>query len=349
LQNEQAQSGPQNKTIGERLVFIMKNMEQAEGFKANLQFFAEPGYGAETPPSEENYDGNSGDSEGQAVTPPTNEPVGQTQTQFTPEQYQNAIKGMNQAQQEAAAYRKLGLTPEQIQERNQFYQQASENPQQLIENYVLQNPQMFQTLMQKFGPQMATQMMFNNMQQPQDPYTELGDISDPIEYAKRHDAIHDALREKELEKMFEEKYGSKIKAIEQTFQQQKDAVSHAKINDQINAFIKTHPDSGVTTDAIWQSIQKQGIPLDVLIMKPGLIRDEIANAMGGWDKYEEFIGKINVQKNKEQILNNRQSTAQLTPSGGVPAVTGNQPFQDEAKIKEAGLAMIANIMAAQKG
>lgn len=321
----------------------MKNMEQAEGFKANLQFFAEPGDGAETPPNEENYDGNLGDSEGQAITPPTNEPVGQTQTQFTPEQYQNAIKGMNQAQQEAAAYRKLGLTPEQIQERNQFYQQASENPQQLIENYVLQNPQMFQTLMQKFGPQMATQMMFNNMQQPQDPYVELNDISDPIEYGKKLAQIN----EQQSKKIFEEQYGSKIKAIEQSFQQQKDAANQAKINEQINAFIKTHPDSGVTTDAIWQSIQKQGIPLDVLIMKPGLIRDEIANAMGGWDKYEEFIGKINVQKNKEQILSNRQSTAQLTPQGGIPAITGTEPLQNEKQLQQAAHAMYANMRAAQ--
>jgi len=320
-------------------------MEQAEGFKANLQFFAEPGDEAGTPPNEGNYDGNSGDSGDQATTPSINDTGSQGQTQFTPEQYQNAIKGMNQAQQEAAAYRKLGLTPEQVQERNQFYQQANENPQQLIENYVSQNPQMFQALMQKFGPQMATQMMFGNTQQSQDPYAKLADICDPVEYAKEMAQIN----KQQNEKMFEEQYGSKIKAIEQTFQQQKDTAIQAKINDQINAFVKTYPDSGVTADAIWKSVQKQGIPLNVLEMKPGLIRDEIANAMGGWDKYDEFIGKINVQKNKEQILSNRQSTAQLTPPGGVPTIIGNQPFQDEAKIKEAGLAMIANIMAAQKG
>jgi hypothetical protein len=314
----------------------MENMEQAIG-GLNLQFFAEPGGGAENPPSGNEVSNSYGagtDEGNQAGGPLTNDSGNQSQS-ITTEQYQNAIKGMNQAQQEAAAYRKLGMSPEQIQQYAQFYQQANENPQAIIDNYFNQNPQAFQTLLQQ---RMGLQ------QQPLDPYVELNDVSDPVEYAKKIAQIN----ERQVEKMFEEKYGKKIAAMEQYNQQQQDAISEAKVNAQIKAFVEFYPDSGITADAVWKSIRSQRIPLNVLDAKPGLVRDEIANVMGGWDKYDEFIGKSRVQKHQQEIIDNNKSTAQLSPSGGVNAVTANAGLQGAA-LRDAAQARLAQIVTAANG
>lgn len=328
--------GPQKQKKYGKLVFIMKNMEQEKGRKLNLQFFAEPGEDAGTPPTSDsgNYEGNTGDNGDQAFTPSTNDTGGQGQTQFTPEQYQNAIKGMNQAQQEAAAYRKLGLKPEEIQEQIQLARSIQDNPQQLVESYLQQNPQVFQTLLQQ-------RMGFQ--QQPADPYAVLADITDPTEYGKKLAQIN----EQQSKKIFEEQYGPKIKAIEQTFQQQKEASIQTNVNNQITDFAKAYPDSGITQEAVWKAIKQSNIPINMLEQVPSLVNMAIIDAAGGLQQYNEKIGNSKVQKHQQEIISNARSTAQLSPSGGINAISANAQLEGTA-LRDAAQTRLAQIMAAQK-
>ena len=259
--------------------------------------------------------------------------------------YKNLQGDYTRKMQEVSPWRKTveqfgGMTPEQLRQQVEFaqYVQNPEYTPKVIKDYIQQNPQMFATLVQELGPQLAMQNLFggNFGQKAQDPYAELADISDSVEYARKHDQIREQLKEKE----WEQKYGQRIGSIEQNLKQQRDSAIKSNVDTRLDAYVKNLADAGITKESIWGVINAEKIPMEALQQRPWLVESAVIQAAGGIDKYNEIIGNSKVKNYTTQVQQN-QKVATTTPVGGVFVSESQVPIVDGDKLKQAARDMWA--------
>lgn len=317
-----------------------QNMEQAERF-FDLQFHSdEPGAGSGSPPAVGNdtqVTQIAGDqTTGQAVTPPSggNQPANQGQS--LEQQLQAAIKGMNEAQRERAAWlnvaKEYGFnSAEEAKQAFEIYKMINQDPLPLAKQYFSQNPDALATLLRE-NPMQAAQLfgqVFNGGQAPNsDPYAKYEGIDNIPELVKaiQTDTIN------QVKEMLKQELGQTVRPIQQTLQAQKEAEIRSKANNRIDEFIKTYPQAGITKEKVWETVQKIGVPLTTIEAQPWLIDGIMMESIGGRDEFIKRISTQSVQQYQQQVQSNATSTAQLTPSGGIPAVEGNEPILDMNKL-----------------
>lgn len=311
-------------------------------FRMPLQFpdTGEPGNGAGTPSNNESAVGSTISSEPvtpvQApITPTATGDQGPTPKTVDWETHQAAIRGMNEAQRIKAEWEKVAQeggfkTPEEARAAFQAYQAMQTQPDVLIKNYFAQKPESLTALLRE-NPMQAAQLfgqVFNGQNPAADPYAKYAEYDSMPELVK---AIESDTLSK-VEKLLESKLNPVVQPIQQRFQQQEIEAAKAKVNDQINAFIKKHPDSGVTPEKVW----------DVMIQnkyRPELTGQAIIEVMGGLDKYEEHIqskAAATAAKNLTKKVEQNNNVASLTPGSGVSVSEISGPITDpDARRREA--------------
>ena len=324
-----------------------QNMEQAKRF-FDLQFHSEePGAESGTPPamgSETQGSQNAG-TLGQAVTSSggTNQSTNNQPQVVDWNTHQAAIKGMNEAQRIKAEWEKTAKeygfnSVEDAKQAFQTYKVLNENPIALAKEYFSQRPDDLAALLRE-NPMQAAQLfgqVFDNGQVPNtDPYAKYGDIDNIPDLVKAIEA-DTAIK---FEKMIENKLGPVVQPIQQQFQTQYEE----RIKTRENARIP----EGVQ-QAVWDKVREIGVPFNLIEKQPWLIDGLIIEASGGLDKYGENLKNSGITNYKQQVQSNAQSTAQLTPVGGIPAVDGNEPIMNADKLNQKAHEMLNAVLNSQK-
>ncbi len=322
------------------LNMLVNQMEQAKGFKFDLQFFAEePGVGAGTPPSggtEGNVVGNA--TTGQAATPPSNAQNANPKT-VDWDTHQAAVREMNAKQQEAAGWRNVAKeygfdSAEQAKQAFQVYK-AVNDPNQagaMVKNYLAQNPDVLVGMLRE-NPMQAAQIMgqvFNGQQVQTSPYENV------TTYDELGNIVVNQSTQEALKKV-QQQYDPRLSAIENYVKQQYEAGIKARENSRIPENIR---------DAVWEQVNKVGIPFNVIDAQPWIIDGLIVNAMGGREKYEESIRASSAQKFTDKVIQNNANTATLTPGSGV-FVKETQPLiMNQEQRRKAALQRVDSLISA---
>jgi hypothetical protein len=285
-----------------------------------------PGGGTGNPPATEGSQNVGIDTNTQANQPAnvSNQPTSNQPQTVDYAAHQAAIREMNAKQQEVAAWRKAGFnSPEeaaQVLQKYQEYQETWQNPYPAIIDLLKQNPMQAAQL---FG------QVFNGQQVQSDPYEKYSQYETMPELVK---AIQTDMMG-QVEKLIDTKVNPVVQPIQQTLQAQKEATIKAQANSQIDSFIQTYPQAGVTQQAVWDLAKSKGIPMTTLESNPSLVDWLMMESIGGRDEFIKRISNQSVQQYQKQVQSNAQSTAQLTPTGGIPVIPGNVPSHDPGKIK----------------
>ncbi len=304
--------------------------EQAKGINFDLQFFAEPGEDPGTPPNNEPAVNTAPpvNASKAVISPDTT--VGQTAQQPVnyEQQYNAAIKGMNEAQRERAEWANIAKeygfnSPEEAKQAfvsHQEYQALLNNP----------FPAILETL--KNNPMQAAQIfgqVFNNQQPQTDPYAKYAEYDNMPDLVKTIQS--DILGQ--VEKI--------VQPIQQNFQSQYEA----GVKNRENARI---PEA--SREAVWNEVKRIGIPMATIDAQPWIIDGLIIQLSGGREKYEESIRTAataaTVQKVTDKITQNN-NVATVSPSGSQVGII-QEPITDPKQRLNAALAKVRALNAAAK-
>lgn len=291
------------------------------------------------------------DTNGQANVQPnvssqtsSNQSQGETFTNLDPTKlppevqpfYKNMLADYTRKTMEVAPLRKLaeetGMTVDQIREQLNYATSITKDPKAAVKEYLAQDQAALLELLRE-NPMQAAQIMgqvFNNGQAPNaNPYAKYADYDNIPDLLKAYDADNMS----KFEKLLESRLGPVVQPIQQQFQAQRETAIKSQANGRIDEFIKAYPQAGITQEAVWETVKKIGVPLSTIETQPWLIDSLMIESIGGQNEFAKRISNQSVQQYQKQVQSNATSTAQLTPTGGIPAVMGNVPSQDAGKIK----------------
>lgn len=335
------------------LKLMFKNdMEQAKGLKMDLQFFAEPDPGAGTPPTGQGSVSQSAGTVDQTSqsTSYSSGQSGQSQpaSSGAPNDPQAMLRAMNEAQRQAAEARKTLETyqkygnPDELGQRLGQLEYIEQNTQAVIEDYVTRNPQIFNVLAQKIGPQAAFQAIGQQMfgQQQQDPFQKYQDITDPAELAR---TMYGDMRQE-----FQQILKQELQQVAAPVQQLQTNAQRMAVETKLDLIQPRLQKLGITKEQVMQTIEAQKMPYGVVTSTPFLFEAAITQTAGGLDKVLELSGSAAVQTRQQEILNNFQTTPTLTPGGGVHVGETFEPITDNFQLNKAGHDMLSQIIAQTK-